>query len=92
MNPRFLCHYEGCGRSFQKEADYKNHLKRRHMESVSEEKKEEVNDLQEQIRERLFGKKRTKQTDIEVNTLSNELLLDASGQDALDDITEVTHI
>ena len=88
MNARFFCHLEGCGRAFMAEEDLKIHLERRHLATIQEEK-EETNDQQEKISQRLFGTKPENKILTVPTELSAELILESSGQEVLEDVTEL---
>lgn len=89
MNARFFCHHEKCGRAFVKEEDLKIHLERRHMEQQNQEVPEEKNEFQLRIMAKLFGPKTSKISCQNTETLSKSLILESSGQDSLENITEV---
>jgi uncharacterized C2H2 Zn-finger protein len=88
MNGNFPCQHENCGRVFHLEKDLNNHVERRHGVKVQEEK-EEVNEQQEKIRQKLFGLKPVIKKNSLPAQVTSELVLETSGQEALEDVTEV---
>ena len=92
MNPRFFCSDPACGRGFHTEEDLETHLSRRHPQTAPKVLADppSVNEEQEKVKHRLFGGGSSVQsTQVPGKSISRELLLEVSGQDSLDDITEV---
>lgn len=92
MNARYFCTIDKCGRAFQREEDLKIHLERRHgikPKAENEEDDEDINEAQVKAKERLFGKK-VERTGKKSEKLTTLLVQEATGEDNLEDITEVT--
>lgn len=87
MNARFFCTDLTCGRGFHSEEDLKTHMFRRHGQVVVEVP--DVNEKQEEIKKRIFGSYTLADKPVRVQELTSELILDVSGQDSIDDVTEV---
>ena len=85
MNARFFCSVGNCGRAFTCENDLKVHLDRRH--GITEEKEAEVDPHQE-IKQRLFGKKKEK-LEAKTQEFNNLMILDACGDEGMEEVTEV---
>ena len=88
MNARFFCTLDNCGRGFHTEEDLKIHIERRHDVKI-EKNPEEINQQQEKIKQRLFGNKIEPKIPVVPAILTAELILETSGQESLDDITEL---
>jgi hypothetical protein len=96
MNARFFCSVESCGRGFQTEKDLNLHLSRRHgIEAPLPENTPKVEDSLEassDLKHRLFGSKRVqKNAPIKPlpTDLSNLLILEACGEESIEETTEV---
>ena len=73
------------------EADLKIHLERRHQETQDQDietKKEQTEEVKEKVYQALFGKSEQKKVGV-VGLLTVEMVLENSGQESLDDVTDV---
>lgn len=86
---KFFCYYERCGRAFQKEQDLKTHMSRRHSQAKTLLEEQKAQDKLEGKIEIKKPQKKLSDETVEIQKPTVELILESSGQDALEDVTEV---